>query len=265
MADAKAETAEKAPAGREDTIFRVFVLLMVIVIVILCGSVSLALGVLGFVLGGLAAWVASRHDAASAAAAGAPSATADHFLPHDTTPRMQVEEQALEDIHDGPSVPGFEGYPGAVEYDELSPRQPGLYGLRQGKRIYNAEDKYHYGDRREIVPALMNQLPPPAGPYAGFHYGDRDQSRQDQWRTPYGNPYNTGREHAPTAAAAWVDDEANDMELDADEACGNNALSRNDATRVTAGTMNRRRDLDKYLREEVEMAENERWWGRNEV
>ena len=35
--------------------------------------------------------------------------------------------------------------------------------------------------------------------------------------------------------------------------------------RVTAGTMNRRRDLDKYLREEVEMAENERWWGRNEV
>ena len=70
---------------------------------------------------------------------------------------------------------------------------------------------------------------------------------------------------APTAAAAWVDDEANDMELDADEACGNNALSRNDATRVTAGTMNRRRDLDKYLREEVEMAENKRWWGRNEV
>jgi len=34
---------------------------------------------------------------------------------------------------------------------------------------------------------------------------------------------------------------------------------------VTAGTMRRQRDMDKYLREEVAEAEERYWWGRHEI
>ena len=75
------------------------------------------------------------------------------------------------------------------------------------------------------------------------------------------NFYNYGRSAAPRAG---TDDDANDEDIDGDEAITYQARSRNDAVRVTTGTMRRRRDLDKYLREEVDEAEERIWWGRHE-
>lgn len=84
---------------------------------------------------------------------------------------------------------------------------------------------------------------------------------------------------AATAAAPWskypgaidanddavdADDEANDEAIDGDERLVYQAQSRNDLVRVTEGTMNRRRDLDKYFREEVEEEENRIWYSRHE-
>ena len=80
-----------------------------------------------------------------------------------------------------------------------------------------------------------------------------------------GNPYDLDRIHSPAAAGACVDDEANDAEIDGDELATYQARPSNDATRVAAGTMNRRRDMDRYFREEVEEAEDRQWWGRHEV
>ena len=56
----------------------------------------------------------------------------------------------------------------------------------------------------------------------------------------------------------------NNDELDGDERMNYQSRSRNDPIRVTAGTMNRRQDMDKYLREEVEEEEGRVWWGRHE-
>jgi hypothetical protein len=94
--------------------------------------------------------------------------------------------------------------------------------------------------------------------------GHRDRAVGDNVFAPEGNPFNINRVGAPHAASACFDDEANDDELDGDERINYQARSRNDPTRVTAGTMNRRCDLDKYLREEVEEEDNREWWGRHE-
>lgn len=95
-------------------------------------------------------------------------------------------------------------------------------------------------------------------------YGHRDTTEGDADAVPVGNPYNTNRVAYPPSADACVDDEANDGEIDADELNTYHARSRNDATRVTAGTMNRRKDLEKYFLEEVAQAEDREWWGRSE-
>lgn len=95
-------------------------------------------------------------------------------------------------------------------------------------------------------------------------FGHRDQTEGDMDSVPMGNPYNTGRISYPPAADSCVDDEANDGEIDADELNTYQARARNDATRVTAGTMNRRKDLEKYLEEELEEAYEREWWGRSE-
>ena len=95
-------------------------------------------------------------------------------------------------------------------------------------------------------------------------YGHRDRTEGDGDRAPVGNPYNRGRISAPPAADACIDDEANDAEMDGDELMSFHGYARNDPERVTAGTMNRRRDLDKYLREEVTESEDREWWGRHE-
>lgn len=79
-----------------------------------------------------------------------------------------------------------------------------------------------------------------------------------------GNPTRSARSAAPQAAPPCIDDEADNSELDADERNTYQQRARNDATRVEAGIMNRRTDLDKYLREEVEEREDSQWWGRHE-
>lgn len=95
-------------------------------------------------------------------------------------------------------------------------------------------------------------------------YGHRDLTEGDNDYMPYGNPFNTGRISAPLAADACIDDEANDDQLDGDERNAYQVRSRNDATRVTAGTMNRRQDVDKFFREELEQEQDREWWGRHE-
>lgn len=93
--------------------------------------------------------------------------------------------------------------------------------------------------------------------------GHVDLSRYEV--APEGNPFDSMRVRADLAAAPCVDDEANDNEIDGDERMANQGTARNDATRVTAGTMNRLKDMRKYLEEEPEEAEERVWWGRNEV
>jgi hypothetical protein len=95
-------------------------------------------------------------------------------------------------------------------------------------------------------------------------YGHRDRVELDSEVAPYGNPYNRGRVAHWPAADACVDDEANNDEIDGDELATYHGRARNDAERVAAGTMNRRRDLDKYLRSECEESENRQWWGNHE-
>ena len=84
--------------------------------------------------------------------------------------------------------------------------------------------------------------------------GDRDRDESENYVIE-GNPFDVSRLAAPQAAGACTDDEANDMEMDIDEQNANQVRSRNDETRVVAGTMNRRRWLDPYLREELDEEE----------
>ncbi len=126
------------------------------------------------------------------------------------------------------------------------------------------------------VSALYPAAPAPAYPnrYPGAidtdeyeteaDYGHRDRTEGDSQALPQGNPFNPGRVAFPPAAGPEVDDEANDAEIDADELNTYQGRSRNDSTRVTAGTMNRRKDLDKYFREELDEAYDREWWGRAE-
>jgi hypothetical protein len=93
--------------------------------------------------------------------------------------------------------------------------------------------------------------------------GHVDRSRYDD--APEGNPFDPMRIRSDLAAGPCVDDEANDNEIDGDERMANQGTARNDAARVTAGTINRLKDMDKYFREEVAEAEEREWWGRNEL
>ncbi len=102
-------------------------------------------------------------------------------------------------------------------------------------------------------------------PDSFLQWGHRDRMELDAPNAPEGNPFAYGKIATPAAASPCIDDEANDAEMDADELNTYQARSRNDQTRVDAGTMRRRRDLDKYLREEVDQYEDQWWWGRHEV
>jgi hypothetical protein len=95
-------------------------------------------------------------------------------------------------------------------------------------------------------------------------YGHRDLTEGDNDFVPYGNPFNTGRIAAPPAADSCIDDEATDDQIDGDERNTYQVRARNDATRVTAGTMNRREAMDKFFREECEENDDQMWWGRHE-
>jgi hypothetical protein len=95
--------------------------------------------------------------------------------------------------------------------------------------------------------------------------GHRDRDSYENDRAPYGNPFNLNRVSAPHAAGPCLDDEANDDELDGDERINYQALSRNDHSRATTGTIGRKTSLDPYLREEVTEEEGREWWGHHEV
>lgn len=81
----------------------------------------------------------------------------------------------------------------------------------------------------------------------------------NQSRTAMGGVPNDGPQgracRAPTS---------NNAPLGMDERIAFSGLARNDATRQTAGTMNRRCMMDPYLREEVAAREADEWWGRDE-
>lgn len=96
-------------------------------------------------------------------------------------------------------------------------------------------------------------------------FGHRDRTAGDNDHAPVGNPFVRSRVTAPASADACVDDEANDDEIEGDERIAYQGLARNDPERVIAGTMNRRREFDPYVREELEETEDLRWWGRHEV
>lgn len=102
-----------------------------------------------------------------------------------------------------------------------------------------------------------------SGDEDSWTYGHKDRGRHEKLKE--GNPYNKMRYSAPQAAEADIDDEADDYAMDGDERIVQNAQSRNDAERVIAGTMNRRKALDPYLREELEEEEDRRWWGQHET
>jgi hypothetical protein len=95
-------------------------------------------------------------------------------------------------------------------------------------------------------------------------WGHRDRTLDDSDSAPVGNPYDLSRTYSEPAAGPCVDDEANQAEITGDEGMVYHGLHRNDATRVAAGTMNRRRDLQKYLDDEVSVAQDREWWGRHE-
>ena len=95
--------------------------------------------------------------------------------------------------------------------------------------------------------------------------GSRDRTRLDEVAAPAGNVYNYGRTAAEPTPEVCFDGEANDEEIDADEQNTYQVRSRNDEVRVVAGTMQRQRNVDRYLREEVEEAEDREWWGREEL
>ena len=92
-----------------------------------------------------------------------------------------------------------------------------------------------------------------------------DKDSRDGDHTVDGD-YDDGRgriAHASTYLRG-AHEETNDDLIDGDERMVYQSRSRNDPTRAIAGTMDRRRELDKYLREEVEEEENRVWWGRHE-
>ena len=95
--------------------------------------------------------------------------------------------------------------------------------------------------------------------------GTRDRDRGEDAAAPKGNFYNYGRASAPETAGPCADGEANADDIDADEANTDPVRSRNDPVRITAGTMRRQSDMDRYFREEVLEAEEREWWGRHEI
>ena len=96
-------------------------------------------------------------------------------------------------------------------------------------------------------------------------FGHRDRTAGDNDFAPVGNPFVRSRVTAPASADACVDDEANDDEIEGDERMAYQGLARNDPERVIAGIMNRRREFDPYIREELQNEQDRPWWGRHEV
>lgn len=96
-------------------------------------------------------------------------------------------------------------------------------------------------------------------------WGNVDALEADTAGLPYGNPYNTGRLAFPAAAGPCVDDMADDSELDGDEQITYQVRARNDPTRVTAGSIDRKNWFSQYVDEELGQAEARVWWGEHEL
>lgn len=82
--------------------------------------------------------------------------------------------------------------------------------------------------------------------------------------TPYLGAFT---EDAADSAAPGEDNAAlgeDYADIDGDERVAAAARWRNDATRVTAGTMNRYRDVNRHVREELDEEGERVWWGRHE-
>ncbi len=99
--------------------------------------------------------------------------------------------------------------------------------------------------------------------YAFIQCSEKQQQTQCCTETYVSEP----SEHpvAPPTIETCKDTEANAGDMDGDEGIVYNSTHRNDETRALEGISNRRRDMDKYLREEVEEAEDREWWGRSET
>jgi hypothetical protein len=159
--------------------------------------------------------------------------TKDTFL---DSPLPGATPPFIEEAPDDVEVPA--NYPGAIDFEDTSAGP--TFGTLNGD-----------------VDRPSSNSPDADDPGS---YGHRDRTERD----PQGNPFDLARiavDKAPTCR----DDEANADELDIDESNTYQARSRNDATRVTAGTMRRLHEMDKYFREEVEEREDIPWWGRHEL
>jgi hypothetical protein len=132
-----------------------------------------------------------------------------------------------------------------------------------------SKDKFVAGKN----PAFLDELRPYPGAieldadsqWPASAAGTRDQDRGDYAAAPKGNFYNYGRVSAPETAGPCADGEANADEIDLDEKNTYQVRSRNDPVRITAGTMRRQSEMDRYFREEVLEAEERVWWGRHEI
>jgi hypothetical protein len=91
---------------------------------------------------------------------------------------------------------------------------------------------------------------------------DWDAAARDE--VPEGNPFDPGRIASPQAAAPCVDDDALLM-YDGDELNVLQVRSRNNPERVWAGIYRRKALVARYVEEELDQAENQRWWGNSEV
>lgn len=110
----------------------------------------------------------------------------------------------------------------------------------------------------------------PASPYPGaieFDYletapalGHSDRQATTAATTPYGNPFADSRISAPQAPPPCVDDDALQY-FDCDERNTYQARARNAPERVWAGIYRRKALVSRYVAEELEEAEQSRWWG----
>ena len=90
--------------------------------------------------------------------------------------------------------------------------------------------------------------------------GHSDRLAATAATTPYGNPYQDTRLADPQAAPPCVDDDALQY-FDCDELNTYQVRSRNVPERVWAGVFRRKALVGRYLAEELEEAEQIRWWG----
>lgn len=219
-----------SPMREHRQLFLALTFVVVVVIALLCADTATAMMMIAFLLGFASAgfaWCVARADREK---------FCDGAAPHVDMP---TSREAFE-----PSSSGLPGPRPPYALDAPPPATGVPLQGRGGSAYPGAVDFDEYDSEAA--------------------YGHRDQRVGDAEDAAEGAPYNHGRVAYPQPPEPCYEDEANDAEMDGDELNTVQARSRNDAQRVTAGTMNRRRDLDKYFREEVTETEDREWWGAHE-